>query len=112
MLAMVLSSHAGDGTAEAMLAVAQCRCLVMLAMTMVLSSLAGDDAIESCWRCSCQGDVNRGVMSLPSHTDDGTVKATSSIVKDTLVMACCRVMLAMALPRLTLLVVLPTIKLT
>jgi hypothetical protein len=48
MLAMVLSSHAGDGATEAMLAVAQCRCLVMLVMAMVLSSLAGDDAIESC----------------------------------------------------------------
>jgi hypothetical protein len=31
---MTLSSHAGDGAAEATLAVAQCRHLVMLAMAL------------------------------------------------------------------------------
>jgi hypothetical protein len=32
MLVMALSSHAGNGNAEAMLAVVQCHCGVMLAM--------------------------------------------------------------------------------
>jgi hypothetical protein len=37
-------SHAGDGTTEPMLAVAQCHCRVMLAM--LLLGLAGDGAAE------------------------------------------------------------------
>jgi hypothetical protein len=42
---MLLPSHASNGVAEVMLAVARCRCRVML--VMVLSSIAGDDAVES-----------------------------------------------------------------
>jgi hypothetical protein len=48
MLVMALPNHASDGTAKVMLAVAQCRCRVMLAMTLL-------------------GQLGRGVMSLPSH---------------------------------------------
>jgi hypothetical protein len=73
MLAMVLPSHAGNGVAEAMLAmvqcryrdnlvVARCRCRVMLATA--LSSHVGDCVVEatqprhdvdaeSCWRRCC-----------------------------------------------------------
>jgi hypothetical protein len=52
---MVLSSHAGDGSAESCwrwrcwgdLAAGRCRCRFMLAM--VLSSHAGDGAIRETW---------------------------------------------------------------
>jgi hypothetical protein len=45
--AMSLLRHAGDGAAEVTLAVAQCRCQVML--TTTLSSHATDGAADATW---------------------------------------------------------------
>jgi hypothetical protein len=51
-------SHAGDSAAEVMLAIVQCQCQLMLVMvlprqlgrdTMLVSSHAGDDAVEVTW---------------------------------------------------------------
>jgi hypothetical protein len=58
---MLLSSHAGDSIAEAMLAVARCRCRVML--VMVLLSIAGDDTAES---------------TLVVAIDEGTIRPKSN----------------------------------
>jgi hypothetical protein len=47
---MALPSHADDGAADAMLAVARCRCRVMVAMTLPRRHWPWCDvATESCW---------------------------------------------------------------
>jgi hypothetical protein len=45
--AILLLSHAGDGAAEVTLVMAQCRCRVMLVMSML--SHAGNGAAEMTW---------------------------------------------------------------
>jgi hypothetical protein len=45
-----------------------------------LSQIAGRGSMlqapESRWRRCCRDDIGRGVMSLPSHADDGVAEET------------------------------------
>jgi hypothetical protein len=72
---MSLSSHVGDGIAEEMLAMAQCRCRVMLGMELPRRHWPWHDVIaESCWQCHCQSNVSSGAMSLPCHASNGAAE--------------------------------------
>jgi hypothetical protein len=55
-------SHVSDGAVEAMLAVVQCRCRVILVLSLL-------------WRHS------RGAMLILSHADDGAVEATLVVAR-------------------------------
>jgi hypothetical protein len=66
------TSQCCSGTAEATLTVEQCHCQIML--TMALPSRCWpwrDDAVEPWWQWCRRVNVDRVVMSLPSHASDG-----------------------------------------